>query len=260
MQLDLPFLAEAGRRDLKGPTGAPLGRLRYIRLGVRVIPYWLRRARRRTIGIVVDEQGLVASAPRRATVGEVEAFIREKQRWVLKRLDQARREAQPPFLWQEGARLPYLGRHIALGRSAWGATRLAGDRLEVPAIAFDVAAQLRETVLAWLRSAALALFRGRIATLAPAIRVLVPEVALSNAASQWGSCTKTLDGRGRVLLHWKLVHFDPRLVDYVVVHELAHLRHMNHSPAFWRVVESAFPEHRWARRELRERGHLIPDL
>jgi predicted metal-dependent hydrolase len=90
--------------------------------------------------------------------------------------------------------------------------------------------------------------------------VLLPEVGLSNAASQWGSCTQTLDGRGRVLLHWKLVHFEPRLVDYVVVHELAHLRHMNHSAAFWRLVGSVFRDHQWARRELRDRGHLIPDL
>jgi predicted metal-dependent hydrolase len=63
-----------------------------------------------------------------------------------------------------------------------------------------------------------------------------------------------------VLLHWKLVHFELRLVDYVVAHELAHLRHMNHSAAFWRTVESVCPDHRAARRMLRERGHLVPDL
>jgi predicted metal-dependent hydrolase len=260
MQLELPFLAEPGRRDLKGRTKAPPGRLRYIRLGNRVVPYWFRRARRRTIGIVVDELGLVAAAPRWATIAEVEAFIREKSRWVLKRVDEVRRNAQPPFLWQEGARFPYLGREISLARTAWGGMRLAGGRLEVPALAFDAAVELRATVLAWLQSAALALYRERITTFAPAMNVVIPEVALSNAASQWGSCTKALDGRGRVLLHWKLVHFEPPLVDYVVAHELAHLRHMNHSAAFWRVVESVFPEHRHARRELRERGHLIPDL
>jgi hypothetical protein len=179
---------------------------------------------------------------------------------VLKRVDEARRDAQPPFLWQEGARLPYLGREVSLARAVWGGTRLAGGRLEVPAMAFDAASELRATVLAWLRSAALALYRERIAVFAPAMNVLLPEVALSNAGSQWGSCSKTLDGRGRVLLHWKLVHFEPPLVDYVVAHELAHLRHMNHSAAFWRVVESVFPEHRWARRELRSRGHRVPDL
>jgi len=260
MQLELPFLAEPGRRDLKGPTPQPPGRLRHIQLGTRVIPYWFRRARRRTIGIVVEEHGLVAAAPRWATIAEVEAFIREKQRWVLRRLEESRRNARPPFLWQEGARLPYLGRDIALARTAWGSARLAGDRLEVPAIAFEAAARLRETVIDWLRAAALALYRERVAALAPAMDVPLPEVGLSNAASQWGSCTQTLDGRGRVLLHWKLVHFERRLVDYVVAHELAHLRHMNHSAAFWRVVESAFRDHGWARRSLRERGHLIPDL
>jgi predicted metal-dependent hydrolase len=63
-----------------------------------------------------------------------------------------------------------------------------------------------------------------------------------------------------VLLHWKLVHFEVPLVDYVVAHELAHLRHMNHSGAFWRLVETIFPDHRAARRALRERGRQLPDL
>jgi predicted metal-dependent hydrolase len=260
VQLELPFLAEPGRRDLKGPTPKPPGRLRHIQLGTRVVPYWFRRARRRTIGIVVEEHGLVAAAPRWATVAEVEAFVREKQRWVLKRLDEMRRNARPPFLWQEGARFPYLGRDVALTRTAWGSTRLARDRLAVPAIAFETAPRLRATVVEWLRAAALALYRERIAAFAPAMGVLLPELGLSNAASQWGSCTQTLDGRGRVLLHWRLVHFEPRLVDYVVAHELAHLRHMNHSASFWRVVESVFRDHQSARRELRDRGHLIPDL
>jgi hypothetical protein len=260
VQLELPFLAEPGRRDLKGPTPRPPGRLRHIQLGARLLPYWFRRARRRTIGIAIESHGLVAAAPRRATIAEVEAFIREKQRWVLKRLDEVRREARPPFLWQEDARLPYLGRDVALARTVWGRVRLVGDRLEVPAIAYAAAPRLRETVVEWLRRAALAHFRARIAAYAPAMDVLLPEVGLSNAASQWGSCTQTLDGRGRVLLHWKLVHLEPRLVDYVVVHELAHLRHMNHSAAFWRLVGSVCSDHERARRELRDRGHLIPDL
>jgi hypothetical protein len=260
MQLELPFLAEPGRRDLRGPAPNPPGRLRHVRLGARVIPYWFRRARRRTIGIVVEPNGLVAAAPRWATIAEVEAFIREKERWVLKRLDEIRREARPPFLWQEGARFPYLGRDIALARAFWGGTRLAKDRLEVPWVAFEAAARLRATVIDWLRAAALAMYRERVAAFAPAMGVPLPEVGLSNAASQWGSCTQTIDGRGRVLLHWKLVHFERRLIDYVVAHELAHLRHMNHSAAFWRVVESAFRDHEWARRTLRDRGHLIPEL
>lgn len=259
-QLELPFLADAGRSDLRGPTLAPPGRLRHVQLSGRVVPYWLRRARRRTIGIVVDERGVAAAAPRWATIAEIEAFIREKERWVLKRLDDVRRESRAPFLWQEGARLPWLGRDVALARTVWANVRLAGDRLEVPLTAYESATRLRSMVLEWVRRSALALYRERAGAIGARIGVPAPEVALSNATSQWGSCSQTLDGRGRVLLHWKLVHFEPRLVDYVVAHELAHLRHMDHSAAFWRVVESVFPDHKWARRELRERGHLIPDL
>ncbi len=252
MQLELPFLVE--------PPRAGLGRLRHVQLGARVVPYWFRRARRRTIGIVVDERGLSAAAPRWTTIAEVEAFIREKERWVLARLDEARRQIRTPFLWREGARLPYLGGEIVLARAAAGPTRLAGESLWVAYPAFESAARLREAVRAWLKRAALELFEARVARFAPSLQVATPRIGLSNAASQWGSCSTGRDGRARILLHWKLVHFELPLVDYVVAHELAHLRHMNHSAAFWRAVESVYPDHKAARRALRERGPLLPDL
>jgi predicted metal-dependent hydrolase len=252
MQLELPFLVE--------PPRETEGRLRHVQLGGRVVSYRFRRARRRTIGIVVDERGLAAAAPRWATLAAVEAFIREKERWILRRLDDPRRRTRTPFLWQEGARVPYLGREIVIAGAARDAPVLAGGRLEVPACLMSTASALREAVTDWLRAAALALFHERIAIFAPALRVEPPELGLSSAASQWGSCTRSADGRGRVLLHWKLVHFEAPLVDYVVAHELAHLRHMNHSNAFWRLVEAVYPGHRTARRALRERGHLLPDL
>jgi predicted metal-dependent hydrolase len=259
MQLELPFRSERGLRGPHGPF-SPQGRIKYVQLADQVIPYSLRRTGRRTIGITVDERGLIARAPRWASVAEVEAFIRTEARWVLRRLDEVRRRARPPFIWQEGARLPYLGCDIRIARSVAGCIRLVGDRLEVPAIACAAADSLRAAVLVWLKGAALALGGERVAAFAPVLAVAPPEVGLSNAASQWGSCTKTRDGRGRVLLHWKLILLEHRLLDYVVVHELAHLRHMNHSAAFWRCVAAAYPEYQRARRELRERGSLIPNL
>jgi hypothetical protein len=252
MQLELPFLVEP-------PSAAP-GRLRRVQLGGRIVPYRFRRARRRTIGIVVDVHGLAAAAPRWATIAEVEAFIREKERWILRRLDDPHRRPRAPFVWREGAGLPYLGREIVIARGARGAPSLVGERLEVPVDTLAPGPALREAVVTWLKSAALALFHERAAHLAAALRVEPPELRLSSAASQWGSCSRSADGRGRVLLHWKLVHFEVPLVDYVVAHELAHLRHMNHSGAFWRLVEAVYPGHRAARRALRERGHQLPDL
>src|SRR5262245_61376445 len=261
MQLELPFPVEPrGRDDLGGPIRPPPGRLRRVHLSGRVIPYWFRRARRRAISIVVDQRGLTVSAPRWATVAEAEAFVQEKERWILRCLDEQGRDRRAPFAWRDGARLPYLGRTVALACITGGTTRLAGDRLQVPAIEFESGRRLRDAVLGWLRSSALAFYRERVTVFATAMGVLLPEVGLSNAASQWGSCTKGRDRGARVLLHWKLVHFEPPLIDYVVAHELAHLRHMNHSTAFWRVVHSVYPKHQWARRELREREQLIPNL
>jgi predicted metal-dependent hydrolase len=245
MQLELPFKVE--------PPAPPKGRTRHIQLGGRVVFYTFRRARRRTIGIEIDEQGLQASAPRWVTLTEVEAFIREKQAWVLRKLHEARVNARAPFVWREGARLPYLGAEVGVFSAPNGTpTRLVGDRLEL-AVA---AGTLRDSALGWLRERALMLFGERVDALAPGMEVGVRRLSLSNARTQWGSCSTD----GGVRLSWRLIHLRLALIDYVVAHELAHLRHMNHSVRFWRAVEGVFPDYRAARRELRALSHSLPEL
>lgn len=249
MQLELPFRVE--------PPARPDRRTRYVQLGGCVVPYRFRRARRRTIGIAVDGQGLHAAAPRWVTIAEVEAFIREKQAWVLRRLEEARASLRPAVAWHEGARIPYLGDEVAVfGAPPGEPSRVADGRLLLAVSGGVRAAALREAALAWLREAALALFRSRAASIGPGIGVDAKRVSLSNARAQWGSCSAD----GRVRLSWRLIHVRPALIDYVVVHELAHLRHMNHSARFWRVVEAVCPEYRSARRELRDLSHALPEL
>lgn len=255
MQYKLPFLIESPPDET--PVARP-GRQRWIVLSGRLVSYSFRRSARRTIGLSIDERGLQAAAPRWAPIAEVEAFIREKERWILKHL-QRRRSERPPFLWQAGARLPFLGREIVLRPHAeTQAVQLVDDQLYVTA--GESAAQWRGAVLAWLKREALTLYRSRIAALAPELDVTIPEVGLSQARTQWGSCTRKRDGRTRILLNWRLIHFELPLIDYVAAHELAHLLHMNHSPAFWREVARIYPDFQAAREALRVRGHLIPEL
>jgi len=245
MQLELPFKVET--------PAPPKGRVRHIRLGDRVIAYSFRRARRRTIGIAIDEHGLQASAPRWVTLAEVEAFINEKQAWVLRKLQEALVNARPPFAWREGARLPYLGGEIGVFAALRGTpTRLVADRLELAV----GAGTLRESALGWLRERALMFFHERVGVLAPRIQAEVRRIALSNARTQWGSCSTD----GRVRLSWRLIHLRVALIDYVVAHELAHLRHMNHSTRFWRTVESICPGYESFRSELRALSFSLPEL
>src|SRR5204863_4529779 len=107
--------------------------------------------------------------------------------------------------------------------------------------------QVRDAVQAWLQTEARRILGERLALLAERIDIKPKSWAISSARSQWGSCTH----EGRIRLSWRLVHFALPVIDYVVAHELAHLREMNHSPAFWDVVRSVLPEFEQARGALR---------
>ncbi len=231
--------------------------MRRVELASGVLNYRFVRARRRSIGIFVRRGEVEARAPRYVALAQVEAFIRQKERWIVRRLTESRREL-PPFRWSEAETLPVLGRSARLTAAPGTNTvHLAEDQLMLPQAAM---ANWRGLTLEWLRSSALDLFCDRVRHYAGVLGVREPSLGLSNAKTQWGSCRKTRDGSGRVLLNWRLVHLPPHLTDYVVVHELAHLRELNHSPRFWAIVGQQFPDYRSARRELNRLGRLLPIL
>ena len=253
MQHALPFLIES-------PASPPsqVRPSRHIVLGGTAIPYSFRRSSRKTIGISIDEHGLHAAAPRWAKLEEVEAFLLEKQKWILRRLFEAQLQRRPPFRWEAGARIPYLGRELRVEFAETEQIELNDDRLQVNAM-ID-AAGLRRSVIDWFKRKSLDCFSEKIAQTAPRLEVPVPLLRLSQARTQWGSCTRDKEGNARVLLNWKLMHYEEHLIDYVVAHELAHLRHMNHSARFWHAVAQVYPNYVAARRELRERAHWAPEL
>jgi|SRR5882672_719178 len=242
-QLQLPF-------DVS-PRPEKAGRDRQVQLAGGILSYKLVRARRRTIALFVDGNGIAARAPRHVAVGEIEAFMREKERWIRRRLAAPCRR---PFVWEAGATLPWLGQSVTLTlRPGENSIRLSSGLLEV-GLAGE--AGLRERVLAWIREQALVLFRERVAALSRALDLSVSGIGLSNAKTQWGSCSAS----GRIRLNWRLMLLPEHLVDYVVAHELAHRRELNHSVHFWDVVAALYPRYREARRELSSLSKTLPEF
>ncbi len=236
-------------------TPIPPGHRR-IRLDALALDYRLLRSKRKTIGFLIDDDGLRVTAPRWVTVAEIEAAIESKQQWIFRKINEQRdrsvRRLQPPMEWRDGATLPYLGEDITLRVSDTGTSASVRFDDEVRELHVSLPAsaseqQLKDRVQGWLQTEAKRLFAGRLAVYAEKLGVTYKSFTLSSAATQWGSCTAD----GRIKLNWRLMHFALPNIDYVVAHELSHLREMNHGPNFWATVQSALPEFEQARKTLR---------
>jgi predicted metal-dependent hydrolase len=215
------------------------------------ITYTLKRSgKRRSIGLRIDDRGLTVSVPLRASEKWLHSVLQDKARWVVEKLDgwQTHKLAVP--IWQNGETIDYLGDLLVLRvvQSLFAAppARQGGELLVFVANEGD-AKKIERAVTLWYQQEALQLFEQRVAHYAPLLNVVPHAVKLSGAKTQWGSCT----AQGSVRLNVQLIKLPPRLIDYVVVHELAHLREMNHSAAFWRVVESVCPNYASLRNELK---------
>ena len=238
------------------PALRPGERQRCMATSSAPLDYRLRRARRRSIGFLIDDAGLTVSAPRWVTLREIEAAIIEKERWIRRKLGEWRElratRAAAPMRFVDGAQLPYLGMTLRL-RTGSGASvsNRVGDTLHLALPAQAAEAQVRDAVQSWLQGEARRVIGERIAVLAQRIpadsRVPLVSWALSSARSQWGSCTHD----GRVRLNWRLVHFNPAVIDYVIAHELAHLRELNHSRRFWQALGELLPGYENACAEIK---------
>jgi hypothetical protein len=219
--------------------------------GMRVA-YLFQRVRRRSIGFVVGPDGLEVRAPKWVTLKEVELGLQERGEWVLRKWAelQERQKNIRQIEWREGASLDYLGAPIHLHLSPQnGRSELNDQRQLLLALPHTAeASQIRDAVQAWLMREAKTMFEQRLNHFAPLMGVQWQRLSLSNAGSRWGSARVD----GAIRLNWRLIHLKPEAIDYVVVHELAHLQEMNHSPAFWKVVADILPDHLERRKALQK--------
>lgn len=239
------------------PPGA---RWREVATDPQPIGFVLLRSRRRSIGFVITDDGLRVTAPNWVTLTQIDDAVREKARWIVAKLREwhARKQqlAMAHTRWQAGGELPYLGKRIVLGVGGDSRqTSLSGDA-EAPAdgdtlwLALPATAdqgRIRDAAQAWLQQRAGAWFGARLAHFLQISGLKIRRWRLSSAATRWGSCTSD----GNIMLNWRLIHFAPAIIDYVIAHELAHLREMNHSQDFWHEVGQILPDFEEAKNVLR---------
>lgn len=244
-----------------------------------VVGYKFRRGKRRTIGFSVGAEGLAVSAPKWVPLYEIDKAVQEKAGWIVKKLQETRarhdRLESARIDWKNGATLPFLGKPVTVvidPRHAFGGIGAelqagvagaplaphgaqGGAEAAAPAATLHIglahgatAEQIRDSVQAWLMRQAKRLFTERLNHFAPHLGVQWRKLSLSSAGTRWGSASAD----GAIRLNWRLIHFKLSVIDYVVVHELSHLRVMDHSPRFWDTVRAVVPDYAELRSQLKD--------
>lgn len=224
-------------------------------LGERQVAYTLRISdRARHVRLCVGAGGLVVVLPRRAEAAQAEQVLHRHADWVLAKLDlyaqRARahpRAALPPnTLLLRGRAVRW---ELTPGRLFAGLGAGPEPVLRVPATRGGPGAWLR----GWLRRQARQEIESRVAARAAEMGVRPTRLTLRDQRTRWASCSRS----GSLSFNWRLIMAPPEVLDYVVIHELAHLREMNHSPRYWRLVARHCPDHRAHRQWLRAHQELL---
>ena len=234
-----------------------------IRFGDATIDFDVRRSsrRRKTIEISVDSNGVLVAAPMDVPGREVRAFVRKRAPWIIRHRAEAQKRVHNRFL--DGETLPYLGRPARMTFEAAG--------VEDPEVYFEDGCfrvveppgldgqervrAIKEAVSNWFFYRAMERLPDDVDRWWPHLAYgPKPRVLVRNQRRRWGSCASD----GTIRLNWRLMLLPADLVDYVVVHELAHLRVRNHSPDFWNVVRGVMPDVQVRRRLLREAEKTLP--
>ena len=239
-----------------------------VRLDTTDVPYVFKRVpRRRHVHILVNDEGeLEVRTPWRFGLPKAREVLRENAEWVLETLGAARdRLAQRPRLIT-GTRLPLLDMSLHLdirpqaqidmfecARPWRGRVERRGTVLRVSTASLG-GDELRALIERWYRREASIWLAGRVEHYSPQLGVRPSRVTIRGQRSRWGSCS----GKGTVSLNWRLMMVPAALADYVVVHELCHLRHMNHSPRFWEMVAGVVPDYRQRRHSLNALQGRLP--
>lgn len=217
--------------------------------------YKLVRSRRRSVALTVSREAvLTVRAPLRFPIDRIEAFIEEKRAWVDRVMEKARfrSEEKENHTYQDGEVFWYVGARYPLRLSERSTPSLGFSGNEF-VLARRFHSRAKERFLAWYRREAKRVLMERVEYFARQYELRYKMVTINAARTRWGSCS----GVGRLNFTFRLVMAPLSVIDYVVVHELAHLAHRNHSRAFWNAVATMYPDFESARVWLKKNGHLL---
>ena len=212
----------------------------------------LVRSKRRTLALIVETDGtLTVRAPLRMKEADIWRFIEAKTDWIKRRQAKVQIEALPPRQYVDGEMFWYLGEEIPL--------RLVPR--QKPALVMDGVFKLTKSAqpeaqsvfVDWYRKQARTVLAERVELFVQKYGFNVKKIRISSARTRWGSCSH----KGTLSFPWRLVMAPPDVIDYVVLHELCHLKEMNHSKAFWAQVQSILPDYKRQRSWLKKKGNSL---
>ncbi len=213
----------------------------------------LIRSKRRTIALIIERDGtLTVRAPMRVSQGMIESFIQQKAGWIIRTREKIQAiEQTPTRRYVDGEKFLFLGSLFDL--------KLV--RPQRPSLQFDNGFTLSQSMqqkgsrsfTKWYKEHAYEIISERAREFSQRYGFTPKQVKISSARTRWGSCSPD----GTLNFTWRLVMAPLEVIDYVVVHELAHLRVKNHSSKFWKVVESIDPEYMKRRKWLRKNGEKL---
>lgn len=219
------------------------------------IPYEIIRSSRRTMAAQVTRDGTVvirtpegvADQTAAAFAGRYAAWILEHYKAAENRLNESR-----SFRWGDGADLWLHGINMKLQVNIEPEYKRAAVRAEDGFLRLfsntSEEAAVKAAVKAWYRKEAARVISDRACFWAGVMKITYARISIREQSTRWGSCSI----RGNLNFNWKLVMMPPEILDYVVVHELAHREEMNHSPDFWKIVQKYIPDYQLKRRRLKE--------
>jgi predicted metal-dependent hydrolase len=212
------------------------------------------RSRRKTIAVeITKEGGILVRAPLKLARREVLAFVHQNRDWISRKLARARelQEERAPRQFGEGEVFPFMGEQHCL-RYVAGGEYLRKENGEF-LLGADLSSRAGDLFRTWYRARAREILEHRVAQFALQMGLTCRSVRITDAKGRWGSC----NAAGGLNFAWRLVMAPRPVIDYVIVHELAHLVEMNHSRRFWARVGRILPDYAQRRKWLRENEHLL---
>lgn len=229
-----------------------------VLFGKRKINFFVKRSKKRkTISIFVDPiEGVFLRAPLKPTMNFLSKLIHSKAAWILDkqhRIDEVM-DNFPEREFITGETFLYLGRQLRLkifkSKNKSSITVKGGRFLVNLNNDLDTIAVVRNKLIHWYKIHAKIILSKRVKMYAKKMNLIVPKIILANQSKRWGSCNH----KGCIRFNWHIIMAPVWLIDYIVVHELCHLKHINHSKDFWKILGTILPDYEVRRERLRKEG------